>query len=158
MEPKGWTTDQAMWENLHSMIRELIWRAVPLSMDWVGPAGDVKGVYFITGVPPMEPHESFPVQISNRESMNVLYVGISLTSLAARFASHAGPEPQAGVKAVKDCYGAEHMTFYWTVLSDMTNAQIEAIETAMIECFGPPGNKIRGRNVRGRVGVPISLS
>ncbi|WP_253158250.1 hypothetical protein [Stieleria tagensis] len=73
---------------------------------------------------------------------NVLYAGLSATSIQARFVKHC-QMPDEGIQNAKSCYGfvTNQMTFYFALASAV---EVADLENRLIDCFGPSCNKQAG--------------
>ena len=141
----GWTLEKDKWDDLCSVIPDRKWvetRLDPLYQDVVPPE---PGVYAICATAPISDSEL------SSHLYNVVYVGQDGCSLRRRFLEHCR-RPKRDVLAVKHCFG--WLLDYWFVVLDSSDT--DRFEAAMIDCFGPCGNRIRGR-IKATVGTPKSL-
>jgi len=73
---------------------------------------------------------------------NVLYAGLSKTSIRSRFLVHCN-KPDENIREAKKCYAYRtgKMSFYYARAAATSVADIE---NRLIDCFGPPCNRQAG--------------
>lgn len=139
----GWRLTLEAWNALEPRVNGLAWRRVRfrrLDRDTVPSAA---GIYAICGSPPMSVREHLP-----RDLCDVLYVGMSI-DLQSRFLQHL-TNPKEEMVKLSECYGPAEQLSFWFATAERSS--INGIESALIDCFGPPANKIRG--ITATVGSP----
>src|SRR5262245_15331896 len=143
---EGWNLTIERWRELDAMLRNAQWKTVlfhPLNYTQVP---DVPGVYMITGGPPLlaaDPHSKFE---------KPLYVGESEASIRSRFRRHTSDQCQPSVRLLRRLYEeAKYPTLYFHALP-LPVTDVAKAEAILIECYGPPANRIRG--VTMKPGVP----
>ncbi len=139
---KGWNLDKQEWCDLERLIDSLEWKRVPFHESFDDQVPSTSGVYMICGNTPFL--SAFPFS----EFHNVLYVGLSRTSLKNRFRTHC-MRPDVNIKSAKALYGyvSNKMRYYFAKVSA---DKVDVLEGRLIDCFGPPSNRQSG-SVRGRV-------
>lgn len=100
------------------------------------------GVYAICARPPGQQDGAVP-----RELYSAVYVGRSRT-LRSRFLRHCRLKLREFRDALAD--PTTRLEFWYT---ELPTSKIEACETLLIDCLGPPGNVIRG-TIEARIGSP----
>lgn len=137
----GWTLEKQQWDRLLTVVSETSWSRTKLDRLYRDSIPEDSGVYAICGTVPDVTQRLF------KTLYNILYVGKS-KSLRRRFLEHCN-NPQRGVTEVKQCLG-ENLDYWFT---EVNPDQIDELEACLIDCFGPPANRIRGR-IPARVGTP----
>lgn len=132
----GWNLQLESWKDLSACVSGLAWKRVPF--DKIHSSAVVKepGIYLICGGPPTIKSVPF------NGFFNVLYAGLSKTSIRSRFLKHC-TDPDDGVQLGKRCYGfiGSQMSFLFTSMD--ADSVVEA-ERLLIDCFGPPCNRQSG--------------
>lgn len=146
----GWSLKNSDWKKLPSdLLYGSIWQYVQLNMTNVDAIPRDAGVYLVCTLVPGRRRSS---KVSPNDLFGYLYtsvyVGVS-TNLQERFKSHCR-SPDELMKKSKECFG-DGLDYWFTKLEP---SRIGAIEVHLIDCLGPPGNKIRGSLV-GKALAPI---
>jgi len=141
---RAWSLEERPWRTLRELISsaDLQWKRTILA---AGHAIDVpmrSGVYAIDF--------PAPVQLCDEDSAGIpkirapIYIGRSSTSLRARFIQHTGPIAQDLILAACRWRSPQGLprVFIW---AEVGNGELLIeLESCLIECFGPPCNKIGG--------------
>ena len=132
----GWSLEPQSWKNLSNTVSTLSWRCVPFERIHSSAVSPESGVYLICGATPVIKTAPF------NQFLNVLYAGLSTTSIRSRFIQHCS-DPDQGIRNGKQCYGfvATQMRFYFAPAPSTSVADIERL---LIHCFGPPCNRQSG--------------
>lgn len=132
----GWNLDPESWKLLAHLVEDLSWTSVPFDKLHASVVPKSAGVYLICASPPVVKSSPFS------QLLNVLYAGLSTSSIQSRFLYHC-KTPDEGIQRAKRCYGyiSAHMNFYFSVT---TAASVADIECRIIDCFGPPCNRQSG--------------
>jgi hypothetical protein len=132
----GLNLDPESWKLLAHLVADLTWTSVPFDKLHASVVPKAAGVYLICASPPVVKSSPF------NQLLNVLYTGLSTSSIQSRFLYHC-KTPDEGVLRAKRCYGyiSAHMSFYFSVT---TAATVADIECRIIDCFGPPCNRQSG--------------
>ena len=132
----GWNLDPQCWKSLSSLVSGLSWSHVPFEKIHASYVPTEPGVYLICARTPTIKTTPF------NDFLNVLYAGLSTTSIRARFLKHC-TKPDQGVKDGKRCYGfvGSKMSFYFATAHSSSVAELERL---LIHCFGPPCNRQSG--------------
>ena len=143
---EGWNLELAPWRELEALMPGSGWTTLIFeSLSW-NRVPAAPGVYMITGAPPLFraiPHSRFE---------KPLYVGQSTTSIRTRFREHTSDRCQPSVQKLRKLYDeAKYPTLYFNYLLLPVDL-VEKAETLLIECYGPPANRIRGLTIK--PGVP----
>ena len=137
----GWTLEKQQWDHLLTVVSGTSWSNTKLDQLYRDSIPEGSGVYAICCTVPDATQRLF------KALYNVLYIGQS-KSLRRRFLEHCN-RPQRGVTEVKQCFG-ENLDYWFT---EVNPDRIDELEACLIDCFGPPANRIRGR-IPARVGTP----
>ncbi len=145
---KGWTLDYDRWHDLSQIVDDVSWKCVPLDIAHKSVVPDTPGVYMICGKTPVLCSHPF------NKFFNVLYVGLSESSVRSRFRSHCS-KPERDVVNAKKLYKlvGSKMSFYFAAMS---NQRVNSCELHLIECFGPSANRQSGnkKKIKGKLGLP----
>lgn len=134
----GWSLDPQEWKNLRSALGENdAWAVVPFKDSYWASVAEKPGVYLVCGAPPVidgKPHTTF---------CKPLYIGRAESSIRNRFIAHVGESCQSSIRELRTAYiGSQiQLTFYYRVLP---RKDVPIVESLLIDCYGPPANKIRG--------------
>ena len=131
----GWTLDKQKWEHLLTVISGTRWSKAQLNRLHRDSIPASSGVYAICVK--LESSD-FNQCLLFKALYEIIYVGRS-TSLHRRFLDHCS-NPERGMKLAKECFGDDFEYWYTEVNPD----RINELEARLIECFGPPANRIRG--------------
>ena len=137
----GWTLEKQQWDHLLTVVSGTSWSNTKLDQLYRDIIPEGSGVYAICGTVPDA------TQCLLKALYNIFYVGQS-KSLRRRFLEHCN-RPQRGITEVKQCFG-EDLDYWFT---EVNLDRIDELEACLIDCFGPPANRIRGR-IPARVGTP----
>ncbi len=146
----GWSLEKTAWAILaDDLLYGDIWQYVQLDMTNVDAIPRDAGVYLVCTLVPGRRRSS---KVSPNDLFGYLYtsvyVGVS-TNLQERFKSHCR-RPDELMEKSKECFG-DGLDYWFTKLKPSI---IEDIEVHLIDCLGPPANKIRG-SLRGKTLAPI---
>jgi len=132
----GWNLDPESWKLLGKLVADMSWTSVPFDKLHATIIPKSPGVYLICASPPVVKCSPF------NKFFNVLYVGLSTSSIQSRFLYHCRT-PDEGIRKAKRCYGliSAHMHFYFALASA---AAVADIECRIIDCFGPSCNRQSG--------------
>lgn len=147
----GWSLVKCEWNRLPSdLLNERIWQSVQLTIVDLNAVPEHAGVYLICTLVPgrrrsnrISPNDLFGIMYT------AIYVGIS-DNIRERFKRHCN-NPDERMSQSRECFG-DSLDFWFTRLE---SNQLGAIETYLIDCLGPPANKIRG-SLKGALLEPIS--
>lgn len=140
----GWTLEKQNWNRLISIIRGTQWSKTQLDPLYRDSVPDSLGVYVICVTPRMS-HNNHGLL---NTLYNVIYVGkVDKGTLHRRFLQHCN-QPKADIVKAKRCFG--NKLEYW--YTEVALEQINDLEARLIDCFGPPANRIRG--ISARLGTP----
>lgn len=138
----GWTLDKQKWQHLLTAVSRTRWSKTRLDQLYRDSIPESPGVYAICArVPDFN-------QFLFKALYEIIYVGKSNVSLHSRFLNHCH-NPERGIEQAKECFGDSFEYWYTEVSPD----QVDELETRLIECFGPPANRISGR-IRARLRNP----
>lgn len=132
----GWNLDPESWKLLSKLVADLTWKNVPFEKIHSSVVPKSPGVYLLCANTPIVMCPPFS------DFFNVLYAGLSTTSIHSRFVNHC-LNPDEGIQDAKRCYGfvTNRMTFYYAMASSATVADIE---NRLIDCYGPSCNRQSG--------------
>ena len=140
----GWTFDKQKWDHLLTVVSGTRWSKTQLDQLHRSSVPESSGVYAIC----------VKLDIRNfnqclfKALYEIIYVGKSAVSLQNRFLNHCR-RPERGIKQAKECFGDNFEYWYTEVNPD----RVSELEARLIDCFGPPANRIRG-TIPGRIGQP----
>lgn len=140
----GWTLNKQKWEHLLTIISGTRWSKARLNQLYRDSIPESPGVYAIC-VRLRVPNFN---QFLFKALYEIIYVGKSNVSLHSRFLDHC-LRPERGIEQAKECFGDNFEYWYTEVSPD----RVDELETRLIECFGPPANRISGR-IRARIKNP----
>lgn len=148
---KGWSLEKSDWKELSGdLLYGSIWQYVQLNMTNVDAIPRDAGVYLVCALVPgrrrstkVSPNDLFGLLYTS------IYVGVSI-NLQERFIGHCR-RPDELVQKSKECFG-DGLDFWFTKLE---TSRIGAVEVHLIDCLGPPANKIRGSFI-GKTLAPIT--
>ena len=146
----GWSLDLATWDLLpERLIASDQWQSVRFSMSDANSIPLVPGVYALCSSPPglrrsntTSPHNLFSILYT------ALYVGRS-ENLRDRFQQHC-QSPSTDVRRIRETFGSS-VDFWYCRLPEL---EISKTEACLIDCFGPPANRIRG-TISARIQRPL---
>ena len=152
MVQKGWSLERPKWQNLLDATRHLRWRKAIFKPTSQGSVGTGAGVYMIASRAPVIGVSEAAAQSGPEKHIhNVLYVGRTTgPGLRSRFMQHL-LAPQPSMQELMLCYGGEPLYFYYVEMLDQ--AAVIRLEAVLIDCYGPPVNRIAG--VRARLLEPV---
>jgi len=130
----GWSLDISDWRYLAEMLARKRWDKVPFDKSAQVQVPSLPGVYLIVAQSPcltIPPCNSFSTP---------LYAGKSGTSVKNRFTHHI-KSPEVRVKLIHELMPSANIWFYFT-LTD--KSKVSALESILIECYGPSANVIKG--------------
>ena len=143
---KGWCIDREVWRRRRATLSvEVQWKTVLFARHHAHQVPTRPGVYVIAAPPPCvdgKPHASYTTP---------MYVGQASNSLRERFQSHTGPNCQPSVQDLHELYAGDRVTLYFQY-AVLAPELVPTAESLLIDCYGPPANRIRG--VRLKDGVP----
>ena len=139
----GWTLEKQKWDHLLTVVSGTRWSKTQLNQLYRDSVPKGPGVYAIcVKLRPPDFNQSL-----FKALYEIIYVGQS-SSLQSRFLVHCCI-PKRGIEQAKECFGDNFEYWYTEVNPD----QIDELEIRLIECFGPPANRISGR-IPARIGNP----
>ena len=146
----GWSLDQATWNLLPArLMASDRWLSVRFSMADANSVPLVPGVYALCSSPPgrrrsnsSSPHNLFSILYT------ALYIGRT-ESLRNRFQQHC-QHPSTEVRRIRETFG-NGVDFWYCRLLDQ---EVFMAEACLIDCFGPPANRIRG-TISARIQRPL---
>ena len=138
----GWTLEKQKWDNLLINIGKTHWSKVQFNQLYQDLVPETPGVYAICARLRGFNQSLFTALYE------IIYVGRSKDSLRNRFLTHCC-RPERGVEQAKQCF--DDRLEYWFTEAD--SDQVANLETCLIECFGPPANRISG-TIRAKIGDP----
>ena len=138
----GWALEKQEWDHLFKVVSETLWSKIQLNQLYRDSIPKSPGVYAICGRIP-----NFN-QCLFKDLYNILYAGQS-NSLYRRFLEHCN-QPKREIEMARQCFG-DSLEYWYTVVDP---DRIDELETRLIECFGPPANRIQGRTILARIGSP----
>ena len=131
----GWTLEKQKWDHLLTVISGTCWSKTRLNQDYRDSIPESSGVYAIC--------VKFETPDFNQRLFKalyeIIYVGKSAVSLHRRFLDHC-LRSERGIEQAKECFGDNFEYWYTEVNPD----QVAELEARLIECFGPPANRISG--------------
>jgi hypothetical protein len=142
--PKGWALELSPWGQLEKLVGDIrpVWKRTVLDLGHRSQVPPAPGVYAI----------EFPAPIqlgACREESRApirapIYIGKSHTSILDRFKAHTSDDPQDLIALARKLPRPpqEPWIFIWAQIRGAD--KITNLETALIDCFNPPCNKIRG--------------
>lgn len=140
----GWQLNSESWFTLSTDVIPLPWACVPFRQSFANQVIDVPGVYLICGHTPIH-NDARPF----RHLFNVIYAGLSTTSVRTRFRAHlTNPKPR--LRDAVNAYGAmrDQLKFYFAQAPAVI---VPHLESLLIDCFGPTGNSQAGTTVTATV-------
>lgn len=136
----GWSLVRSEWLRLPSdLVTGQPWRAVQFNMADANSVPATPGVYLICASPPGRRHSR---TISSNDLFGLLYTAIyagKSENLRRRFEEHCG-NPKVEILSSRACF-ADGLDFWFTRLD---SSKLDAVESQLIECLGPPANAVRG--------------
>ena len=139
----GWTLEKQKWDQLLTVVSGTRWAKTQLNQLYRDSVPKGPGVYAIcVKLSPPNFNESL-----FKALYEIIYVGQS-NSLQNRFLVHCR-RPDRGIEQAKKCFG-DNFEYWYT---EVNPNRIDELETRLIECFGPPANRISGR-IRAKIGNP----
>lgn len=141
----GWTLEKQKWNHLLEIVSGTRWSKTWLDQLYRDNIPESPGVYAICA----KFKTSDSSQSLFKALYEVIYVGKSAVSLHSRFLDHCR-KPERGIEQAKECFGDSFEYWYTEVTPD----QADELETHLIECFGPPANRIGGQKILARLGPP----
>ena len=140
----GWTLNKQKWDYLLPVVSGTHWSKTQLNQLNRDSIPETSGVYAICVKLDIRDFN----QCLFRVLYEIIYVGKSAVSLHNRFLKHCR-RPERGIKQAKECFGDNFEYWYTEVNPD----RVAELEARLIECFGPPANRIRG-SIPGQIGQP----
>ncbi len=138
----GWTLEIQEWDKLLKLAAETQWSRVNLRALDRDSVPETPGVYLICVKIPKLTQRPFG------KLYNVIYVGMTESSLKRRFLEHCSSFKTEALQA-KQCFG-EIIDYWYCTIDSVLVAELEA---CLIDCLGPTVNKIAG--LRARIGTPV---
>lgn len=139
----GWTLEKQKWDYLLAVVSGTCWSKTTLDELYCDDVPKCTGVYAICVTIPNFNQHLFEVLY------NIIYVGRADTgTLHGRFLHHCR-RPERGIKQAKECFGNNFEYWYTEVNPD----RVKELEARLIECFGPPANRISG-SIPVQIGQP----
>ena len=139
----GWTLEKHEWDLLLQVAEEISWSKTKLGQLYRNRVPKRSGVYIICAKIPRFTQRFF------KSLYNVIYVGkANKGTLHDRFLYHCKYPKQELVMA-RSCFGDN--LEYW--FAEMDPGKVAELEARLIDCFGPPANRIRG-HIPGKLGRP----
>lgn len=142
---KGWTLEKQNWEDLLKVISDTHWSRTKLNTLYQNKVPERPGVYAIC----LKLRTINFNQLPFKDLYEIIYVGISENSVRTRFLRHCR-KPERGVKEAKECFG-DSLEYWYT---EVEVEKVFEIESRLIDCFGPPANRRRGRRITAKFGRP----
>ena len=141
----GWTLEKQEWDLLLQVVKGTSWSKTKLGQLYRDRVPKRSGVYIICVKIPRFTQTFF------KSLYNVIYIGKSdKGTLLDRFLDHCNRPKQELVMA-RRCFG-DNFEYWFTEVDPDKVAELEA---RLIDCFGPPVNRIRG-HIPARIGSPQS--
>jgi hypothetical protein len=142
----GWSIDSNVWNDLQESERR--WRAVRLTPADKNVVPKESGIYMICAAPPgyMAPRRKAGDLFKNLYSP--IYIGKS-KDLQERFFTHC-TKPKVELEESQICFKG-NLDFWFMRLDE---DKIDQFEASLIDCFGPPANRISGIRARIQKGEP----
>lgn len=116
------------------------WKQVNLESLYQDTVPESSGVYIICASPP----NSEPPVFSRL--YEVIYAGQEGVSLRRRFLEHCS-RPKPEIQSAVDCL--KHPLEYW--FTQVGREDLDTLESVLIDCFGPPANKVRKLVIKARL-------
>ena len=139
----GWTLEKQEWDILPQIIEGTSWSKTRLAQLYRDQVPKSSGVYIICVKIPRFNQSPF------KSLYNVIYVGkADRGTLYDRFLYHCN-NPKPELVLARQCFG-DNLEYWFTEVSTNKASELEA---RLIDCFGPPANRIRG-HIPARVGSP----
>lgn len=149
----GWSLERSIWSHVPAdLVNGRGWRWVQFALAEANSVPTVAGVYVVCACPPGR-HRSTPAPPNDLFSLlyTAIYVG-QTKDLRVRFTQHC-QSPKMDLKLSRECFSGS-LEFWFHRLDP--NDLIEA-EACLIDCFGPPGNVVRG-TIPARMCDPVPAS
>lgn len=148
----GWSSEQRLWNELRTLVRDLTWTRVAFDLNCADLLPERRnGIYLICAAPPRD-------AVTAVGAYTVLYVGkVTRRRLRARFRDHVG-KPNPKLEQFVDCYYPD-IHFWFSVLSDVS--RIDTLESLLRETFNPPCNSISPPGTRvllARIGIGVPIT
>jgi hypothetical protein len=142
--PTNWSLDAAEWDVLRALLtREpLCWSHVDFRRAASNAVPERSGLYAICSTPvvPLGEEGAPPL-------LNILYVGISDSSIRSRFRYHLDHSAKCPMIRARRVF-SNRLLFYWCL-----TATPEVYENAIYRCFGPAVNAVAPPRFQGRLGA-----
>ena len=130
----GWTLKKQEWDILPQIVDGTSWSKTRLAQLYRDHVPKCSGVYIICVKIPYLNQSPFKLLY------NVIYVGkADKGNLRDRFLYHCN-NPKQELAMARECFG-DNLEYWFTEVSSDQAAELEA---RLIDCFGPPANRIRG--------------
>lgn len=142
----GWSIDRDVWSGLAP--DEHQWRAVRLTPTDRSVVPNESGIYMICAAPPGYTTDRERAGNLLQYLYSPIYIGQS-KDLQERFSNHCG-NPKPELKRSQLCFRGN--LDFWFMRVDQK--EIDSVEAVLIDCFGPPANRISGIRARLGKGVP----
>ena len=140
----GWILEKQKWNHLLAVVSGTSWSKTTLDELYCDDVPKRTGVYAICATIPNFDQHLFEVLY------NIIYVGkADRGTLHRRFLDHCR-RPERGIKQAKECFGDNFEYWYAEVNPD----RVTELERRLIECFGPPANRIGGQKISARLRPP----
>ena len=142
----GWTLQKEEWDLLPQVIEGTRWSKTKLGQLYRDRVPKRSGVYVICVKIPRFNQRLF------KTLYNVIYVGkADKGNLHDRFLYHCN-NPKPELVMARQCFG--NNLEYW--FTEVSPDQASELEARLIDCFGPPANRIRG-HIPARLKNPLSI-
>jgi hypothetical protein len=138
---RGWSLDSKIWYVVSRLSEGLAWRCYPLADAWASSIPKGAGVYMIVVRPPLGDRM--------KDMLAPAYVGQS-SNLRVRFNQHL----RGAIRGVRELQLTYPNVAFWFVESPAE--KIDSLEQALIDSFGPPGN--RSNVIRATIRDPVPVS
>lgn len=139
----GWTLKKQEWDLLPRVVDGTNWSKTKLGQLYRDRVPKSSGVYVICVKIPHFNQRLF------KSLYNVIYVGkADRGTLHDRFLYHC-TNPKREIVMARQCFG-DNLEYWFAEVSPNKVAELEA---RLIDCFGPPANRIRG-HIPARISSP----
>jgi hypothetical protein len=144
----GWALDKERWIALFEVLKGFRWKKVPFSILEKAEVPREKGVYVLCAKPLGDSLSKSSSGNLLSKLFNAIYVG-QAANLRQRFVDHCS-RPADFMHTARQCFGLT-MEFWYIKARD--EKECSRLEYMLIDCLGPPVNKISGHiPLLGRIG------
>jgi len=137
----GWSLVKEDWKRLVVRVAGTNWGHVSLDPLYRDTVPDSAGVYMICA------STRITNQLVFSRLYEVVYAGQEGASLRRRFLEHCN-RPKEEIKKACDCLRPP--LDYWFTTAPL--GELDGLEGAVIDCFGPPANLVRKLTIKARLG------